>query len=74
MLKLDTNLFMKFVFLFKLVWALRLPGKILLPFYEGDSILDLLVKKLKKERECRYCLATSTIRQNDILEEIFGKW
>ena len=26
----------------------RLPGKILLPFYENKTILDLLIEKLKK--------------------------
>lgn len=65
---------MKFVFLVQArLGSSRLPGKILLPFYEGDSILDLLVKKLKSVN-ADIVLATSTIRQNDILEEMAGKY
>lgn len=37
----------------------RLPGKILLPFYEDKSILDLLIAKLKQVKNARIILATS---------------
>ena len=37
----------------------RLPNKILLPFWEDKTLLDLLVSKLKQFNECSIILATS---------------
>lgn len=51
----------------------RLPGKILLPFYDGKSILDLLICKLKQVKDVRIILATSTNPVNDSLESIARK-
>lgn len=48
----------------------RLPGKILLPFFEGKSILALLIDKLKQFEGTRILLATSLDSVNDPLEEI----
>lgn len=47
----------------------RLPGKILLPFYQEKSILDLLITKLKTV-DVDIVLATSEDAQNDLLEEV----
>lgn len=59
---------MKFVFLIQArLGSSRLPGKILLPFSGSDSILDLLVKKLKHV-DADIILATSDNKQNDKLE------
>lgn len=51
----------------------RLPGKILLPFFEGKSILVLLIEKLKQIEGGRIILATSTNPVNDQLEVIARK-
>lgn len=51
----------------------RLPGKILLPFFEGKSILSLLIDKLKLFEGARIVLATSTNPVNDLLETIAHK-
>lgn len=48
----------------------RLPGKILLPFWRNQSILDLLIEKLKQIPNSRIILATSESPQNNPLEEI----
>ena len=48
----------------------RLPGKILLPFYEDKSILDLLIAKLKQVKNARIILATSVNSVNDPLTAI----
>lgn len=48
----------------------RLPGKILLPFYNGKSILDLLINKLKQIKDAQIILATSTNLVNAPLEII----
>lgn len=48
----------------------RLPGKILLPFFEGKSILALLIDKLKQFEGTKILLATSLDSVNDPLEEI----
>lgn len=45
----------------------RLPGKILLPFYEGKSILTLLIDKLKQFGHTKIVLATSINPVNDPL-------
>lgn len=51
----------------------RLPNKILLPFYQGKSILDLLIDKLLSFPDYKIILATSTNKENDLLEEIANK-
>lgn len=48
----------------------RLPGKILLPFYKDQSIIALLIEKLKQFKDIRIILATSTNPINDTLETI----
>ena len=47
----------------------RLPGKILLPFYENKTILDLLIEKLKKVSP-RIILATSHSEENVLLKDV----
>ena len=37
----------------------RMPNKILLPFYNGKSILDLLIEKLKRVDNTEVIIATS---------------
>lgn len=48
----------------------RLPGKILLPFYQNKSILDLLIEKLQQIENTQIILATSESEKNNLLEEI----
>lgn len=49
----------------------RFSSKIILPFWNEKSILDLLIEKLKKEFQgIPIILATSLNKENDILEEI----
>lgn len=50
------------------VGSTRLPNKILLPFYEQNCILDLLVRKLSQV-SANIIIATSQNTENDILEE-----
>ena len=52
------------------VGSTRLPNKILLPFFQGKSILELLIAKLKKVEGAKVILATSTNKENDTLEQI----
>lgn len=52
----------------------RLPGKILLPFYKGKSILELLVEKLKQVEGCQIILATSTSTVNNSLEQFASNY
>ena len=52
------------------VGSTRLPNKILLPFFKGKSILELLISKLKNIEDAKVILATSTNKENDILEQI----
>lgn len=47
----------------------RMPGKILKPFFQNKSILDLLIEKLKQVTEADIILATSTSDNNNPLEE-----
>ena len=62
---------MKFSFIIQArLGSTRLPGKILLPFYDDKSILDLLINKLKQVKEAQIILATSTNPVNDPLEII----
>lgn len=51
----------------------RLPKKILLPFYQDKSILDLLIDKLASFPNYKIILATSENKENDALEEIAVK-
>ena len=51
----------------------RLPKKILRPFYQEKSILDLLIEKLKQIPHTQIILATSTNPINDPLEQIASK-
>lgn len=48
----------------------RLPGKILLPFYQNQSIIDLLIDKLQQIENTQIILATSNSEKNDPLEKI----
>lgn len=48
----------------------RMPNKILLPFYETRSILDLLVEKLKKVGGTRVIVATSVNANCNMIEEV----
>ncbi|MEN9303858.1 MAG: hypothetical protein RL264_2287 [Bacteroidota bacterium] len=48
----------------------RYPNKIVLPFYQEDSIITLLLKKLKSNFDLPIILATSTKTSNDIIEKI----
>lgn len=62
---------MKLVFIIQArLGSTRLPGKILLPFYEDKSILDLLISKLRQIENVEIILATSTDSANDLLESI----
>ena len=47
----------------------RLPGKILLPFYENKTILDILIEKLKKVSP-NVILATSLSDENVLLKDV----
>lgn len=49
----------------------RLPQKMILPFYEGANILELLLDKLTQAfPDLPIILATSLNKENDVLEEI----
>lgn len=48
----------------------RLPGKILLPFYRGKSILELLIDKLLTIAHAEVILATSVAEANDVIEAL----
>ncbi len=49
----------------------RLPDKIIIPFYNDLSIFDILIEKLKTNfKGMPIILATSTNKENDILEKI----
>lgn len=55
------------------VGSSRLPNKILLPFYNGKSILDLLIKKLKQVENTGIIIATTTNSDCDPIEDIAMK-
>lgn len=64
---------MQFVFFIQAcLGSSRLPRKIMLPFYKGDTILDLLIKKLK-DISTNIVLATSDSIQDDLLEMVAEK-
>lgn len=53
------------------VGSTRLPQKMLLPFFEGKTILELIIGKLQQNfPEVPIVLATSALHENDVLEEI----
>ncbi|MDO5760925.1 MAG: glycosyltransferase family protein [Bacteroidota bacterium] len=59
---------MKTVFIIQArLGSTRLPGKILLPFFNGKSIIELLIDKLKNIYNTNVILATSTNTINDKL-------
>ena len=47
----------------------RLPDKIVLPFYEGKNILQLLLQNLKSIKVDEIVVATTINRQDDLIEE-----
>ena len=62
---------MKYTFIIQArLGSTRLPGKILLPFYDDKSILELLIDKLKQVVDTNIILATSVNPVNDPLEVI----
>ncbi|MCM1030076.1 MAG: hypothetical protein NC410_01345 [Oscillibacter sp.] len=64
---------MQFTFLIQArLGSSRLPGKIMLPFYEEHTILDLLIEKLKCITT-NIVLATSENSQNDLLKDVSDK-
>lgn len=48
----------------------RMPNKILLPFYEGKSILDLLIEKLKQVSNTKVIIATSINPNCNPIEDV----
>lgn len=48
----------------------RMPNKILLPFYDGKSILDLLIEKLKQVNNTKVIIATSINPNCDSIENV----
>lgn len=51
----------------------RLPNKMLLPFFEGKTILELIILRLKSIVNLNLILATTSNRDDDQLEEIAKK-
>lgn len=47
----------------------RLPGKILMPFYHDNCILDIILNKLHQVENVKVIVATSTSQDNNPLEE-----
>lgn len=52
------------------VGSTRLPNKILLPFYNGKCILELLIYKLKQVPNTNVVIATSVDPRNEAIEEV----
>lgn len=48
----------------------RLPQKIIRPFFQGKSILELMVEKLKQFPEAEIIIATSLLEQNNKIENL----
>ncbi len=48
----------------------RLPNKVILPFWNGKTIIDLLIEKLKTFNDCNIILATSDLSANLPLVEV----
>ena len=55
------------------VGSSRLPNKILLPFYNGKNILELLIEKLQQVENTGVIIATSTNPNCDPIEAIAQK-
>lgn len=55
------------------VGSSRLPNKILLPFYKGKNILELLIEKLQQVENTRVVIATTTNPDCAPIEEIARK-
>lgn len=51
----------------------RLPNKVILPFWNGNTILNLLIEKLKQFNGCHIILATSDLPANLPLVDIAKK-
>ncbi|MCD8309881.1 MAG: aminotransferase [Prevotellaceae bacterium] len=52
----------------------RLPGKILLPFYQGACIIDLMIERIKRLCPGKTVVLATTLRQqDDVLEEVARK-
>ena len=62
---------MKFAFIIQArLGSSRLPKKMILPFYNGRSILDIILEKIKLNfPDDLVILATSVNEENDILEQ-----
>ncbi len=52
----------------------RLPNKVLLPFFQGKSILDLLIEKLQHVPNTQIVVATSCDPQNERIDSITQKY
>ena len=46
----------------------RLPGKVMMPFYEGYTLIETLLNNLKKVSDAKIIVATSVSANNDKLE------
>ena len=56
------------------VGSTRLPNKILLPFYDGLTILELILRRLSSSfPDLPIVIATSTNRENDLIEDLASK-
>ena len=56
------------------VGSSRLPNKILLPFYKGKCILELLIEKLRQIEDTNIVVATSINPNNDVIETCLDKY
>ena len=52
----------------------RLPGKILKPFYENLSVLDILIEKLRTNFNIPIVLATSSNKEDEVLKTVAEKY
>jgi spore coat polysaccharide biosynthesis protein SpsF len=53
----------------------RLPGKILIPFYNNESVLDIILKKLGSVFDkVPVIVATSTCKEDDLIENVVSKY
>jgi Spore coat polysaccharide biosynthesis protein F, CMP-KDO synthetase homolog len=51
----------------------RLPQKMVLPFYNGESVIELLVNRLKKKIKCKLIVATSLNKKDNLIEELSNR-
>jgi spore coat polysaccharide biosynthesis protein SpsF (cytidylyltransferase family) len=56
------------------VGSTRLPNKILLPFYQGKCILELLIEKLLMVKGTNIVIATSIDPKNHAIDEVASKY